>query len=231
VRVVHADARFVVVDKPSGMLSVPGRGEDKQECARSQVAAMFPGATGPMTCHRLDMDTSGLLVLALDPDAQRDLSGQFEHRRVAKAYVALLAGRPAAGPGEPVTIDLPHCVDWANRPLQKIDFVQGRPARTEARVIGHERWTTPDGRVVDAARVELSPITGRTHQLRVHCAAPTPVRSPTGDVAGGLACPIIGDRLYGDASLADRLLLHAQRLGFCRPASGEWVEFESPAPF
>lgn len=230
-RVVHADPRFVVVDKPSGMLSVPGRGEDKQDCARARVLAMFPAATGPMTCHRLDMDTSGLLVLAMDADAHRNLSMQFESRRVRKLYAALVQGVPGLPLGATLTIDLPHCVDWANRPIQKIDFVQGRPARTHATLRGHERWTTPDGRVIDAARVELAPETGRTHQLRVHCAAPPMVTRPDGPVQGGLGCPIIGDRLYGDPSLAPRLLLHAQRLGLHHPTDGAWLEFSSPAPF
>ena len=238
ITLVHAEDHFVIVNKPAGMLSVPGRGEDKQDCARARVEQRFPDATGSITCHRLDMDTSGLLVMALDPVTHRKLSGQFEKRRVRKWYEALVEDHvtePAIATDddapERVRIDLPQCVDWPNRPLQKIDFEHGKPGRTDAIVHSHETWTTPAGSEIDATRVELRPITGRTHQLRVHCAAARTVQSPDGPVTGGLAAPIIGDRLYGDETLAPRLLLHARRLGFWHPYSGDWVSFESPVPF
>lgn len=232
VEVVHEDETFVVVCKPAGMLSVPGRGEDKQDCARVRVHERYPHATGSLSCHRLDMDTSGLLVFALDPVTHRKLSGQFEKRSVRKWYVALLEGRlpdeplPNEQPGHEQRrgqIELPTCVDWINRPLQKVDYENGRMGRSEWIDLGPETWTTPDGRPIDATRIEFRPHTGRTHQLRIHAAHPVD--------QGGLGIPIIGDRLYGDETLAPRLLLHAERLGFWHPYSGEWVKFEAPPPF
>jgi tRNA pseudouridine32 synthase/23S rRNA pseudouridine746 synthase len=237
IALVHEDEAFVVVSKPAGMLSVPGRGEDKQDCARVRVHRRYPHATGSMSCHRIDMDTSGLLVFALDSVTHRKLSGQFEKRRVRKWYTALCEGRL---PGEPLPgetagterrgrIELPTCVDWENRPLQKVDHEHGKPGRTDWIVRGEETWTAPDGRAIEATRFEFRPVTGRTHQLRIHAAVPI---GPTGDPDhGGLGCPIIGDRLYGDATLAPRLLLHAERLGFWHPYTGEWMKFEHPAPF
>lgn len=232
ITVVHEEEAFVVIHKPAGMLSVPGRGEEKQDCARARVTAMFPRATGSVSCHRLDMDTSGLLVMALDPGTHRVLSGQFEERRVQKGYEALVGGH-LADPriGERRVIELPHCVDWVNRPRQRIDWVQGKPSRTEAVVLRHERWTTPAGVEIAATRVELRPITGRTHQLRVHCAAGATVEGPSGPRAGGLGSAILGDRLYGDPGTAGRLLLHARRLGFWHPVTGAWVEFEAGRAF
>ncbi|MEM7623441.1 MAG: pseudouridine synthase [Planctomycetota bacterium] len=228
---MHAEEHFVIVDKPAGMLSVPGRGEDKQDCARARVEQRFPRATGSITCHRLDMDTSGLIVMALDPVTHRKLSGQFEKRRVRKWYEAVVTGHVPRPIDEPFQVDLPQCVDWPNRPLQKIDFEHGKPGKSDVIPRAHETWTTPAGDAIETTRVEFRPITGRTHQLRVHAAAPIEVESPSGPIPGGLASPIIGDRLYGDPSLAPRLLLHARRLGFWHPYSGEWVAFESPAPF
>lgn len=237
ITLVHVDERFVVVSKPAGMLSVPGRGQDKQDCARVRVEQRYPDATGSLTCHRLDMDTSGLLVMGLDPEAHRKLSGQFEKRRVRKWYTALCAGRlPSESlPGETEgddrrgCVELPTCVDWVNRPLQKVDHEKGKPGRTEWIDRGAETWTAPDGRTIEATRFEFRPYTGRTHQLRIHAAASI---NPTGDPDhGGLGCPIIGDRLYGDESLAPRLLLHAERLGFWHPFNGDWMKFEDPAPF
>lgn len=232
IEIVHEEETFVVVCKPAGMLSVPGRGEEKQDCARVRVQDRYPHAHGSLSCHRLDMDTSGLLVFGLDPKTHRKLSHQFEKRSVRKWYVALVEGRL---PGDPLPgetheheqrrgrIELPLCVDWPNRPLQKVDFENGRPGRTDWVHLGDETWMTPEGRTFEATRVELRPFTGRTHQLRVHCAHPAE--------QGGLGMPIIGDRLYGDAALAPRLLLHAERLGFWHPYTGEWVKFAATAPF
>jgi tRNA pseudouridine32 synthase/23S rRNA pseudouridine746 synthase len=240
ITVVHADERFVVISKPAGMLSVPGRGEDKQDCARVRVQQRFPDATGSMTCHRLDMDTSGLLVMGLDPEAHRKLSGQFEKRRVRKWYTALCEGQlpehPLPGETEGDqrrgVVEFPQCVDWPNRPLQKVDAENGKPGKTNWILREEETWTTPDGRTIEATRLELRPITGRTHQLRLHCAHGL-VRTDPGHAGepGGLGIPIIGDRLYGDDSLAPRLLLHAERLGFWHPFNGDWMLFEDPAPF
>lgn len=158
-----ATNRFVVVNKPAGLLSVPGKGEHKQDCVASRVRAMFSrpgmaGATGPVTVHRLDMDTSGLIICALDAETQRQLSGQFERREVEKRYVALVDGIVACESG---TIDVPIRPDITNRPYQIVDRSHGRPARTNWKVMAIE---------TDRTRVELIPMTGRTHQLRVHCA-------------------------------------------------------------
>ena len=134
--------------------------------------------------------------------------------------------------GETRRIDLAQCVDWANRPLQKIDWAQGRHAQTDAIVRGVEAWSTPDGVSIPAARVELRPLTGRTHQLRLAAATPAVISGPAGvRVSGGLGRPIVGDRLYGEAALAPRLLLHARRLGFWHPWTGAWSVFDSPEPF
>lgn len=237
---IHAEETFVVVNKPAGMLSVPGRGEEKQDCARVRVQERFPHATGSITCHRLDMDTSGVLVMALDPETHRKLSDQFEKRRVRKWYEALLEGviPPELGDARPEDgaragqIDFPQCVDWANRPVQKVDWKNGRSGQTEWLDRGEERYATPTGETIDAHRVELRPKTGRTHQLRIACAFPPEIDGPEGTpVPGGLGRPILGDRLYGNPDLAPRLLLHARRLGFWHPWTGEWVSFEAQTPF
>jgi tRNA pseudouridine32 synthase/23S rRNA pseudouridine746 synthase len=208
-RIVHATDRYVVIDKPAGLLSVPGKGPSNQDCAASRVRAHFPHATGPIVVHRLDMDTSGLLLLALDPDAQRDLSAQFEARTVAKAYTALLAG---VLPAETGRIDLPMRADITRRPLQIIDHNLGRDSSTAWRVLALE---------TDRTRVELVPFTGRTHQLRVHCAA--------------IGHPILGDVLYGPqpetAAGAPRLCLHANSLTFRPPGEAGAVTLTSRAPF
>lgn len=209
--IVFADQRVVVVNKPAGLLSVPGRGEDKADCVPARVRRMFPGCSGPLVAHRLDMDTSGLMILGLDPHAQRFLSSQFERRRVTKRYVALVAGLPAADAGR---IDLPLRADWPNRPRQMVCFEQGRPATTLWRVLARE---------IDRARLELEPVTGRTHQLRVHAADPR-----------GLGLPILGDPLYADPHVdgpAPRLMLHAATLGIRLPGTRRVVDFRCPTPF
>ncbi len=189
---------------------------------------MFPHATGPMVVHRLDMDTSGLLIVALDADAQRDLSRQFERRLVEKEYVALLDGVVERDAGE---IDLPVRPDVDHRPYQIVDFVHGRRAVTQFRVLSREASRT---------RVEFVPITGRAHQLRVHAADPV-YRGPPGaevrELSGeegrrrGLGHPILGDVLYGAATAAPRLMLHAAWISFMHPSTGERVAFRAPTPF
>lgn len=217
-RIIHATPRFVIVDKPAGMLSVPGKGPNKQDCAAARVRAMFPHATGPVVVHRLDMETSGLLVFALDEESQRQLSRQFEERLVRKAYTALLDGPVDLEAGE---IRLPVRADIDNRPIQIVDFAHGRPAVTRFCVIARE---------VDRTRVRFEPVTGRTHQLRVHAAWRGPV-SAGADVGDIIGRPILGDVLYGEAKSAPRLMLHASRLALRDPDSGREIEFESSAPF
>jgi tRNA pseudouridine32 synthase/23S rRNA pseudouridine746 synthase len=209
-KVVLATPRYLVIDKPSGMLSVPGIGEHKQDCAITRVQSLFPEATGPLMVHRLDTDTSGLLLVALDPDAQRALSMQFEARTVAKAYAAVLDGLVSQDEGQ---IDLPLRLDPGNRPFQLVDFHYGRPALTRFRVLERSAGRT---------RVQFNPVTGRTHQLRVHAAHP-----------GGLNAPILGDVLYHPRGRASgpRLLLHASYLAFNDPDTDRRVEVHAPPEF
>jgi tRNA pseudouridine32 synthase/23S rRNA pseudouridine746 synthase len=183
VRIVHVDDRLVVVDKPAGLLSVPGRTEP--DCASARVQADYPDA---LVVHRLDQATSGLLLFARGPAAQRELSADFAERRVHKVYLAMVGGQ-LEGEG---LIDLPLAADWPNRPRQQVDHAHGKPSQTRWRALG------PDG---PWTRVALEPITGRSHQLRVHLAA--------------LGHPIVGDALYAPPELAaarPRLLLHASEL-------------------
>jgi len=197
------------------MLSVPGKGPEKADCAAARIAAMFPRATGPLVVHRLDMETSGLIVFGLDEEAQRELSAQFEKRVVEKSYVALVTGSVRAMWAGPDPLDrddgevsLPMRGDLERRPLQIVDPENGREAVTRWRVLSRE---------IDRIRIRFEPFTGRTHQLRVHAAT-------------GLGHPIIGDELYGGPE-APRLMLHAASLSFLEPGTGRRVEFESAAPF
>jgi len=204
--VLYASAGFVIADKPAGLLAVPGRGPGKDDCLAARVQAEFADA---LIVHRLDMATSGLLVLGRGPAMQRELSRLFRERQVDKRYLAVVHGLPAADAGE---IALPLICDWPNRPRQIVDHTLGKPSLTRYRVLARDP-------AANTARVELEPVTGRSHQLRVHLAA--------------LGHPILGDELYGGAAadLAPRLLLHACRLAFADPADGEMREFASPAPF
>lgn len=215
-RIVRSTPLWVVIDKPSGLLSVPGKGPEKADCVVARVRREFPGATGTLMVHRLDMDTSGLLLVALDAAAQRDLSLQFEERRVHKEYTALLSGRVAAEEGD---IRVPIRLDVDRRPYQIADFAQGKDAHTRFRVLERGAGTT---------RAWFQPLTGRSHQLRVHAALPPTL--PCGR-PGGLGCPILGDPLYGDGTPAPRLMLHAGVLQFTDPATGDPVRLQSPAPF
>jgi tRNA pseudouridine32 synthase/23S rRNA pseudouridine746 synthase len=204
-RTVFEDPWLVVVEKPEGLLSVPGRG-GLEDSVLSRLRARYPEAGGPLVVHRLDLDTSGLMMLARDAATHHALQGQFWRREIEKRYVAVLDGAPA---GESGRIELALRVDLDDRPRQIFDPLHGKPALTEWRVLSRE-----DGR----ARVALFPRTGRTHQLRVHAAHPQ-----------GLGAPIVGDRLYGRAGA--RLLLHAESLSFVHPQTGQRVELVSPAPF
>jgi tRNA pseudouridine32 synthase/23S rRNA pseudouridine746 synthase len=169
-RLIHADHAIVVLDKPAGLLTVPGKGEALADCLIARLQAVHPEA---LLVHRLDRDTSGVIVFALTRHAQRDLSAQFESRKTRKAYRARLWGHlePKVG-----TVDLPLSVDWPNRPRQHVNHATGKPARTDWKVLGHD----PDG----TTRVRLFPLTGRSHQLRVHMQA--------------LGHPILGDPLYAE---------------------------------
>jgi len=203
-RVLHADDTLVVVDKPAGLLSVPGRGEDKADCLITRLQVSYPDL---LLVHRLDRDTSGLIVFALTPKAQAHLGRQFEGRTVDKRYHARVMGLPQGGKGR---IDLPLTVDWPNRPRQMVCHDTGRPAVTDWRLLRAEGAT---------ARVQLRPRTGRTHQLRVHMQA--------------LGHPILGDSLYATGAGRDypRLMLHAERLGLTHPETGAKLEFRAPPPF
>ena len=204
---IHADTALIVVNKPSGLLSVPGRGPDKQDCLITRVQLDYPDA---LIVHRLDYDTSGLLVLARGKLMHRQLSILFQERQVDKRYVAVVGGRLTPESGE---VDLPLIVDWPNRPRHIVDFSIGKPSLTRYRVLSYDAQG-------DCSRVALTPETGRTHQLRVHMQA--------------LGHPILGDSLYADAerlNQADRLLLHAELLTFAHPQNGDALEFACPPPF
>lgn len=203
--VIHRDHAILVVVKPAGLLSVPGKGDDLADCLLARIQAAFPEA---LLVHRLDRDTSGVMVFALSPAAQRHLGLQFEKRHTKKTYVARVAGHPEADSG---TIDLPIIVDWPNRPLQKIDHAEGRPARTDWRVVRRE----PDG----TARLRLVPHTGRSHQLRLHLRE--------------IGHPILGDRLYATGADRDhpRLMLHSESLRLRHPDGGLGMSFSAKCPF
>ena len=204
---LYLDDSMLVVDKPSGLLAVPGRGEDGLDCQSARVQALVPDA---LVVHRLDMSTSGLMVFARGKAAQRRLSHAFAQREVHKGYVAVVDGRVAADTGE---IDLPLLTDWPNRPKQKIDPVDGKPALTRYTVLARDGTN-------GTTRVALEPVTGRSHQLRVHLLA--------------IGHPIVGDALYAppDAlAKAPRLLLHAQSLALPHPLDERVLSFHSPAPF
>jgi tRNA pseudouridine32 synthase/23S rRNA pseudouridine746 synthase len=206
----YADDSLLVFDKPSGLLAVPGRGTDKQDCLAARVQARYPDA---LIVHRLDMATSGLMVMARGAAVQRALSQAFAAREVHKRYIAVVAGRLDAPEGGWGTIDLPIIVDWPNRPLRIIDPQLGKPSVTRWRVLEQDA-------AGPCTRVELEPVTGRSHQLRVHLRA--------------LGHPIVGDALYAPPevqAMAGRLLLHACSLGFVHPLTREALAFESPAPF
>lgn len=210
--VVFADESLLVFDKPAGLLAVPGRGEDKQDCLASRAQRQWPDA---LVVHRLDMATSGLIVLARNPPAQRALNLAFEKRQVHKQYEAVVQGHlPAPGATDGWgLVDLPLIVDWPNRPRSIVDPVLGRPARTRWRVLAHDP-------VAGNTRVLLEPVTGRSHQLRVHLLA--------------LGHPILGDRLYAPPetqAAAPRLLLHARKLALFHPVTGQALQFDCPAPF
>lgn len=200
---LYIDDDIIIVEKPSGLLSVPGKTEP--DCLEARIKTDYAEA---LTVHRLDMATSGLMVFARTPHAQRHLGLQFEKRIIEKTYIARVTGHISKDDG---TIDLPLITDWPNRPKQMVCHENGKPSQTTWHVIEREKAAT---------RVLLTPKTGRSHQLRVHMLA--------------IGHAILGDRLYASDdvfSQASRLQLHAQKLKLRRPTGGEWVEFESKCPF
>jgi tRNA pseudouridine32 synthase/23S rRNA pseudouridine746 synthase len=202
---VYQDVRLLVLDKPSGLLAVPGRGPLLRDCLSARVQSVLPRA---LVVHRIDRDTSGLLVMALDADAQRELSRQFAERMVEKRYVAVVFGCPPEPQG---TIDLPMRKDFEHPPRHKIDPAGGRSAQTSWRVV--ERFA-------DRSRLELRPLTGRSHQIRLHLAT--------------VGHPVLGDNLYAHPealSMAPRLLLHAERLSLAHPDDGRRLVWTAPCPF
>lgn len=206
-RIIYQDDVLLAVDKASGLLSVPGRGEDKQDCVIARLLMDFPGAR---CVHRLDRDTSGVMLVALTAHAQRELGRQFEQRKVTKYYEAVVAGvvEPAT-----MTIDLPLAKDFSAPPRHRVDYVYGRAAQTVCRVMSSDLHS-------GTTRVELSPATGRSHQLRVHLAHQ--------------GHPILGDPLYATPviqAMASRLLLHARDLICIHPDSGEPLTLRAECPF
>ncbi|MEY4564478.1 MAG: hypothetical protein RLZZ618_3755 [Pseudomonadota bacterium] len=204
---LYTDDTVIVLVKPAGLLSVPGRGDHAQDCMAHRVQAEFADA---LVVHRLDMATSGLMVFARGKPAQRQLSEAFAGRLVDKRYEAIVHGLPEPVHGD---IDLPLITDWPNRPRQKVDFSDGKPSLTRYRTLQHDERTS-------GTRVSLEPVTGRTHQLRVHLAA--------------IGHPLLGDMLYAPTevqALTSRLMLHACVLSFAHPANGEPLSFESAPPF
>ncbi|MFY0693315.1 MAG: RNA pseudouridine synthase [Paracoccaceae bacterium] len=202
--ILHDDAHLLAVDKPAGLLSVPGKGAHLADCLISRVQAVFPEA---LLVHRLDRDTSGVMVFALTRAAQRHLGLQFEKRQTRKIYVARVWGHVAEKAG---VIDLPLIVDWPNRPRQHVNFETGKQAITEYRVQRYEEGTT---------RVRLMPKTGRSHQLRVHMKE--------------LGHPILGDPFYASGAALDapRMMLHAESLRLRHPDGGRGMEFRAKCPF
>lgn len=231
---LHADPYLLVLNKPSGLLAVPGRGPDKQDCLSARVQAEFPDA---LIVHRLDMDTSGLLIMARGPEMQRQLSMAFAARRMHKRYIAVVAGHlpPPGTPDGWGLIDLPLILDWPNRPKSIVDHEQGKPSQTRWRILanspppqageglGERASNSPqagEGSTSPTTRLELDPLTGRSHQLRVHLQA--------------LGHPILGDPLYAPPAVltaAGRLLLHASRLAFTHPVTSADLHFEIPPDF
>ncbi len=205
--VIHQDERIIVLDKPAGLLSVPGIGPDKQDCLASRVQSEFSGAR---IVHRLDRDTSGVIVMGLDAEAHRELSRQFHDREVHKMYVAIVHGVLEPDEGE-INLPMRKDMDPRNAPRQVIDRERGRPAVTKYRVLKRD---------ADRTRLELRPITGRSHQIRLHLQS--------------IGHPILGDDLYAPPdvqAMADRLLLHAQSLWLVHPGNAAPMTFEAQCPF
>ena len=209
---VYVDDALLALNKSSGLLSVPGRGTDKQDCASARAQQLYADAR---VVHRLDMATSGLMLMARGPEMQRLLNRAFVERRICKRYIALVAGHLESTPLVWNDIDLPLMADWPRRPLQKVDRA-GRPSHTRWRIVAWEE----DARGYPCTRLELEPITGRSHQLRVHLQA--------------IGHAILGDALYGPPDqdgATSRLMLHASSLSLIHPITGISMVLSSSPPF
>ncbi len=203
--ILHLDDDLLLVNKPSGLLSVPGKALENRDCLETRIRDAYPEI---LLIHRLDLDTSGVMIFARTKQAQRHINLQFQQRQTEKTYIARVWGQVTPESG---TVDLPLIVDWPNRPIQMVDHVNGKSAITNWNVLEHE---------ANATRMELRPITGRSHQLRVHMLA--------------IGHPILGDRFYGTEEVtaaADRMQLHALTLRLRHPAHETWLDFSAACPF
>lgn len=203
--IVYQDDDIVVLNKGSGLLTVPGRLVEHQDCLQNRVNLVLPTAT---IVHRLDMATSGIILMALNKHAHVHISRQFEQRKTQKRYIARIYGKLEKTEGE---VDLPLICDWPNRPKQKIDYEHGKPSKTLYKLIQQDS---------ESALVELTPVTGRSHQLRVHMLA--------------IGHPILGDRLYAHEkalTVSERLQLHAKVLTITHPVTNQEISFSAPCPF
>lgn len=208
--ILYQDDDLIILNKASGILSVPGRLPEHQDCLQNRVQRILPTAT---IVHRLDMATSGIMVMALNKAAHVAISRQFEQRKTKKSYIARVFGKVAETEGN---VDLPLICDWPNRPKQMVDHDNGKPSLTHYTVLSYDE-SDPDNKT---SLLELRPVTGRSHQLRVHMLA--------------LGHPILGDRLYAHKealALSSRLQLHARNLAFYHPVTGELLCFSAPCPF
>jgi tRNA pseudouridine32 synthase/23S rRNA pseudouridine746 synthase len=208
--IIFQDDDIVVLNKSSGILSVPGRLPEHQDCLQNRVQRVLPTAT---VVHRLDMATSGIIIMALNKLAHVFISRQFEQRKTQKSYIARIFGRVKEIEG---SVDLPLICDWPNRPKQKVDHENGKQSLTHYKVLSYNELTSGE----ESSLVELTPITGRSHQLRVHMLA--------------LGHPILGDRLYATGpalAASSRLQLHAKNLRLAHPVTGELLNFVAPCPF
>jgi len=211
--IIYQDNDLVVLNKPSGILSVPGRLAEHQDCLQNRVQRVLPSAT---IVHRLDMATSGLMIMALNKPAHVAISRQFEQRKTHKNYLARVFGSVKQSEG---SVDLPLICDWPNRPKQKVDHENGKPSLTHYRVLSSSSNANEDNGI-ESTLLELTPVTGRSHQLRVHMLA--------------LGHPILGDKLYAHPearAMSCRLQLHALKLSLFHPSTEQAMTFSAPCPF
>lgn len=204
--ILYKDTQLIIINKPPGLLSVPGRGIEKQDCLLSRVQADYPDA---LSVHRLDMPTSGIIIFALNKQTQRYLGIQFEKKQIKKQYIAVVQGELKEAKGR---INQPLITDWHNRPKQKIDYSTGKPSITDYELISIDE----NGNSI----VKLMPITGRSHQLRVHMLS--------------IGHPILGDQLYAtdlSDNACERLLLHAEKISFIHPETNTLLEIICAADF